>query len=61
METKNQTQQQQINDRDGACAPVQKFFQSRYYGTHQVGKENGEQEGHQRCPRHVEESQPQRE
>src|SRR5580658_2533726 len=53
-------QQQQVNYGDRPAPPPQQLFQVRHQRTHQVGKEDGKEEGDQRAPGDVEKPQPQR-
>jgi hypothetical protein len=56
----DQYNQQTVDYGDGTYSAAQQDFEPIHQGAHQVGKEDGEQEGNQSCAGHVEKAQPQR-
>ena len=52
-------QQESIDDRNRASAAVQKPLQIRNNGTHEISKENGEQECNQSLPRCIQKTEAQ--
>jgi len=56
----DQRQQQRVDQCDGASTPAECFLQVIYQWTHEIGKEDGKQEGDQGCTGDVKKAQAER-